>query len=237
MEELDFALDGVWASTKGITLQKPVSFSAAVPRVKKIQIPGRNGDLHIDEGAYNNRTGTALCYALEATKVTSQMDEIMSFLFASKGYRKLEVSDDTDHYWEARVANGGDIAARLGMLNPFSISFDCKPYRRYPSGDTAIVISGNTTITNETGFPAYPLIYVVAASGGSFRIGYGEIDFSDSFTGYIDCADMRAYSALGTSLDHLIAYASYPVLNVGSNSVQLVSGITSMQIYPHWQTL
>ena len=54
MLDTDFFLDGVSARSKGIYCGSPVSFSAAVPRISAVQIPGRSGDLLQDDGGYYN---------------------------------------------------------------------------------------------------------------------------------------------------------------------------------------
>lgn len=249
MLDIDFTLDGVSAKTVGIKLCRPLSFSAAVPRVQTIQIPGRNGDLHIDEGAYNNRTGTAECFALDSTftsgvptaNVTGNMDAVMEFLFSAGGYRKLQADDDTGHYWYARIANAGEIAARLGLLNPFTIEFDCKPYRMVVGGETPVAL--NTVLTNPTGFKAYPLLFVSGA--GTVASGNGSITVLESGDYILDCETCRAVEGgirqggtiwYGGAADDKISSDSYLYLSPRAQGGLTISGLTGY-IMPRWRTL
>ena len=242
MQELDFTLDGVPASSVGIELCKPIVFSAAVPKVTAIEIPGRNGDLHIDDGAFENRTGTAECSVTDILRGSSErMADISAFLFASGGYRKLTVSDDTEHYWYARVSNGAAIASRLGKLNVFGIEFDCKPYRTVNGAEKTIEFPDSSFhIANPTGFRAYPLLYVSASAAGTISNPYGSIKILGATDGemIIDCEDKRAYYSYGRSADHLIKASSFPYFPpIGNNGLVFDSGIISLRVAPRWRTL
>lgn len=236
MQELDFALDGEWASDKGITLSRPVSFSAAVPRTQSINIPGRNGALHIDEGAFNVRSGTVDCYALNVSDVTGKMADIVGWLFQPDGYRKLEVSDDTGHYWYARIVNAGQIAARLSILNPFSIEFECKPFRMVNGSENSIAVDNLTILSNPTKFNAYPILYVDASAEGTISNTYGSIDILAIGSYKIDCEDMRAYRG-SEAVDYLISSEAFPYLPPGASGLSISGGITSLRVAPRWHTL
>lgn len=239
MQELDFSLDGVWASTVGIYLCAPVTFSQAKPRVETISIAGRSGDLHISDGSYDNRTASVECFVLDATNVTLEMKAVMKFLFSDTGYRKLQVSQDTDHYWYARISNAGEIEPRLNILNKFTIEFDCKPFKMVDGSETFVT---ETQFINPTGFEAYPRFKVYSASaGGTIAMVDGYITLTDSVVSsnpmYIDCEDGLAYYNGGTSANNKISCTQFPKFYV-SNSAQTVSltNVTA-DVAPRWRTL
>ena len=247
MPELDFTLDNVSASTKGIIMQNAFKFTPAVSRVQSVQIAGRSGDLHIDEGAFNNRAGVVACYALDSTytsnaptaNVTGKMDAVLAFLFGTPGYRKLQTSDDTGHYWYARVSNGGEISARLGLLNPFSIEFDCKPFRYVVGGETIVDnVTSLTEFVNPTGFNAYPLLYITATGAGAISNDGGQINILDDTHGeiIIDCEDWRAYKSSGTAVDYMIQADAFPYLRPGSDGFTITGNII-VKVSPRYRTL
>ena len=132
-----FYLDGIDATSAGIRLQKPIVFSEAIPITESNTIPGRNGNLIFETGSYENRVGTASCFCLQED-VEMAISSAGRFLMGKKGYRRLETSDDPDHYWLARVVNSPEINMRLKTLAPFKIEFDCKPQRFLKSRVTAV---------------------------------------------------------------------------------------------------
>jgi phage-related protein len=159
-----FYLDGVDARSAGIYLQSPVSFSEAVPVVEAQTIPGRNGDILFYTGSYENRSGSASCFCLQKD-VEKAVSSAGKFLTEKRGYRRLETSNDPDHYWMARVENSPQIAMRLRTLAPFEIGFDCKPQRFLKSGESPVVFTSNGSMFNGSIFNPYgqaalPLVVV-----------------------------------------------------------------------------
>jgi phage-related protein len=241
MQELDFWLDDISALANYISLQSPITFGSISPRVTTVQVVGKSGDLHIDHDAYDNIPGTAKCYAL-AENVSAAMADVNAFLFAQKGYRRLKTSDDILYYREARIANAGEIAARLALLNPFTINFDCKPFRRLISGDDAIFVQSGDVITNPTGFTAEPLIYFSAIDSGTIQIGNYTVTVNSGIPDYavMDCELWTCYpesGAAGYGYNSYISAARYPLLNVGNNTISWTGGVTVSKIVPRWRSL
>lgn len=121
-----FYLDGVSAKSYGIYLQAPIEISGLVPIYEEISIPGRNGTIFRETGAYKNRTAKAKCFCL-CGNVADALRSVDQFLFSSLGYRKLSLSGDMEWYWEAVVTSGPKVEVRAGKLAPFEITFSCKP--------------------------------------------------------------------------------------------------------------
>lgn len=165
-----FYLDGVDARSAGIQLQSPIEFSEAVPIVEAQTIPGRNGDLIWETGSYENRSGSASCFCLQKD-VEKAISSAGRFLLGKNGYRRLETSDDPDHYWLARVENSPRIEQRLRMLAPFEIGFDCKPQRFVKSGENAIIFQQNGSLFNQYGQIALPFITVYYKGDCSLTVG------------------------------------------------------------------
>ena len=165
-----FYLDGIDARSVGIRLQVPIEFSESVPVIKAQTIPGRNGDLIWETGSYENRSGSASCFCLQKD-VEKAVSSAGRFLMGKKGYRRLETSDDPDHYWMARVENSPQIAMRLRTLAPFEIGFDCKPQRFVKSGENPIVFTSNGSLFNHYGQVALPFITVYYKGDCSLTVG------------------------------------------------------------------
>ena len=165
-----FYLDGIDAKSAGIRLQAPIVFSEAVPISEAQTIPGRNGDLIWETGSYENRSGSASCFCLQKD-VEKAVSSAGRFLMGKKGYRRLETSDDPDHYWLARVDNSPQIAMRLRTLAPFEIGFDCKPQRFLKSGGNKVVFTENGSIFNHYMQVALPFISVYYKGDCSLTIG------------------------------------------------------------------
>ena len=236
-----FYLDGVDARSAGRYLQRPIEFSEAVPVVEAQTIPGRNGDLIWETGSYENRGASASCFCLQKD-VEKAVSSAGRFLMGKKGYRRLETSDDPDHYWMARVENSPQIAMRLRTLEPFEIGFDCKPQRFLKSGENSVVFTESVSLFNPYGQVALPLIFlkgsIGANSSGWFKIGDCKVDiwWLDNDGLYLDSDTQNAYNKNGNQNLNINA-PNFPVLNNGENQISWSSNIASVEIIPRWWEL
>ena len=233
-----FYLDGVDARSVGICLQKSIDFSEPVPVSESIQVAGRNGNLTIFSGSFENRRGRAKCYIL-GENVSNLNSGVNGFLLNSQSYKKLETSNDVDHFWMARVANGARIENRKGLLNPFDIEFDCKPQRFLKDGEyelTYILPSGKI-FPNPTAFNAKPIIIVNGVGTGSVSINGVTITIEDvRGTVCIDCESQNAYYGAENRNNDIYA-EEFPELPPGSCEYMFDGGVESISVIPRWWTL
>lgn len=231
-----FYLDGIDARSAGIQLQAPIEFSEAVPIVEAQTIPGRNGDLIWETGSYENRSGSASCFSLQKD-VEKAISSAGRFLMGKKGYRRLETSDDPDHYWMARVENSPQIAMRLRTLAPFEIGFDCKPQRFVKSGESAIIFQSAGSIINQYGQIALPLITLYGQGAGTLTIGdcVVEVKALDGIL-YLDGDTQNAYNDNGNQNLNINAPV-FPVLGDEEIPIAFSGGIERVEIIPRWWEL
>ena len=231
-----FYLDGIDARSAGIQLQAPIEFSEAVPIVEAQTIPGRNGDLIWETGSYENRSGSASCFCLQKD-VEKAISSAGRFLMGKKGYRRLETSDDPDHYWLARVENSPQISMRLRTLAPFEIGFDCKPQRFVKSGENAIVFTKSGSFFNQYGQIALPFITLYGRGAGRLTVGdcVVEVKALDG-TLYLDSDTQNAYNGNGNQNMNINAPV-FPVLCNGEIPIAFSGGIERVEIIPRWWEL
>lgn len=231
-----FYLDGVNAKSAGIYLQKPIVFGEAVPNIEYQEIPGRNGALVFDTGSYGNRIGSASCFCLQEDAETA-ISSAGRFLMGKNGYRRLETSDDPNHYWMARVENSPQIAMRLRTLAPFDISFDCKPQRFVKSGENAVVFTESGSLFNQYGQTALPLITIYGHGAGTLTIGDCVVDVKglDEML-YIDSDTQNAYNDNGNQ-NMKINAPTFPTLTDGETQIAFSGGIERVEIVPRWWEL
>jgi phage-related protein len=231
-----FYLDGVDARSAGIQLQAPIEFSEAVPVVEAQTIPGRNGDLIWETGSYENRSGEASCFCLQKD-VEKAISATGRYLMAKKGYRRLETSDDPDHYWMARVENSPQIAMRLRTLAPFEIGFDCKPQRFLKSGENAIIFQEDGSLFNQYGQIALPLITLYGKGAGLLTIGNCIVEVKElDGVLYLDSETQNAYNDSGNQNLNINA-PTFPILADGEINIAFTGGIERVEIIPRWWEL
>lgn len=231
-----FYLDGIDAQSAGIYLQKPIVFSEAVPNIESKTIPGRNGDLIFDTGSYKNRSGSASCFCLQED-VETAISSAGRFLMRKKGYRRLETSDDPNHYWMARVGNSPQMEMRIRVLAPFDISFDCKPQRFVKSGENKTSFTASGSISNQYGQTALPLITLYGNGAGTLTIGscVVEVIGLDEVL-FLDSDTQNAYNNNGNQNMNINA-PTFPILPDGETQITFSGGIERVEIVPRWWEL
>lgn len=245
MEHHELWLDDVSNNDIGVELQGALVISAPEPRVQTISVPGRNGDLHIYDGSYKNRTGTVGAYVYRPEYVKSAFGSIQKWLLGSQGYRRLTTNDDADHYMMARVVNGAEVAARMQKIAPFTLAFDLMPQRFLTSGEQAIEVTGNITLRNPTEYTSKP-IYVIKGSGNvQISVNGSTLNFEGLATPnyysdivYYDTETKSAYVPQGSALTVLPPTVSGELHLVGGeNAISLTGDIEYVQIIPRWWEL
>lgn len=248
-----FYIDGVDARNFGIHLQKPIEFSEAIPIVDRQSIPGRNGDLIFETGAYENRTAIASCFCLQKD-VEKALSAAGRFLMSKHGYRRLETSDDPDHFWLARIENSPAISKRMRMLAPFDITFDCKPQRFLKCGENSIILENSEGVLvdklyNPYGFPALPLLHakwsvasdkhqLVAVFSGETEERSVAIFGINGDEVYVDCDTHNIYNDSGNQNRYVTVY-DFPNLDSGLTSINsaMSPNLEYFEIIPRWWEL
>lgn len=143
-----FTFNGTSTAQLGLIVSGVSIFGAGSRKVEKAGIPGRNGDLQIELGGFNNYT---VRYTVSITNnFTTTAQQIREWLLESKGYCDLT---DTYHPDEIRKACfNSDIEFTTSMLYKYgqaSIQFDCLP-ERYLTTNTPITTTATADTTTDT---------------------------------------------------------------------------------------
>lgn len=221
----------------GIYIDASQSFNKPEKRSETFAIPGRSGDLLIDEQTFANVVIPYPCY--ERGTFPAAFNSIVNMLSAIKGYMRIQCSNDPTHYRLGRfIVPETPTAKRVGNKDGyFNLSWDCKPQRYLTSGETAQTFTASGTITNPTRHASQPLIRVYGT--GKLTVGDVEITIARN-TNYIDidCELMDCFRGT-TNLNADVTFSGndFPVLNAGGNNVTLGSGITQAIITPRWWEL
>lgn len=230
-----FVFDGVSSHDVGIQLQSSVTLSAAEPSVEKTTVPGRNGDIVYFDGSFGNRTVTANCFVLGAI-THDALTAISKWCAKNAGYRKFEYSEWPEYYMMARAIATPDISARIRLVAPFALEFDCKPQRYLKSGDIPIDLTEPGALYN-SGMPANPIITVNGSGAGVITVGDTSVTLNDIDEYLVlDCETQNAYK--GAENKNATIYAlEFPTLPQGKTLITWSGGISSISVVPRWWTL
>lgn len=233
MRNLTF--NGITSNSLGVAISGEGSFDSPSRDRTILTIPGRNGDLIIDNGRFANITVTYPAFVFGDLPATAA--QIRAWLMSPLGYARLEDDYHPDEFRQAIFSGtvGFDTTA-WNQHAEFEIKFNCKPQRFLKSGETPVSVASGGTITNPTAFTALPRIQVTASGGvnGSVTINGKTVTISDApfTTVFLDCDAQECYSA-GNNLNQYMS-GEFPTLTAGANTVSFDGNIDLVAITPRW---
>lgn len=219
----------VWISGGG-------TYDAPERDVSMITVPGRNGDLTMDNGRFKNVTMTYPAFIPK--DFPQNFAAFRSFMKSKIGYQRLEDTYDPDVFYQAIMVDNFDPeTTALNRAASFNITFNRKPQRWLKSGQKfGTTITSNYTIHNPTDYEALPIIRVVGT--GTFYVGDAAVEV-DVNTVYTDInSDIQdCYYGLNNLNGNVIMLSGhFPTLPPGNTTIN-PGTVTSLQIQPNWWTI
>ena len=136
----------------------------AARRGELITIPGRNGVIIREDGAYDTYSQTfQIWFRNTLNRDTFQTArDVAEWLLGASGFCRLEDTYEPEHFRLARFVGPLNVETVLKNHGRATLEFDVQPQRYLKSGETPISYAGDSTttfsITNPTQFEARPLL-------------------------------------------------------------------------------
>lgn len=222
-----------------LKVEKPASSHFPARRYQTYTIPGRNGDLHVDEGVFQNYIQSYQCWYYTKNMTNDDAHAIKQWLLAKFSYQRLVDSSDPDRYRLAKILDSVEIENRGNIVGRFTVNFSCDPRSFSTHGDQPISVDRPTVLQND-GFPALPIIKVYGTGDGTITVGAVTVElFSLSGDITLDCEMQNAYRDVGGVLENMnmhIYAPEFPVLAPGENPISWTGGVERVEIIPRWWT-
>lgn len=203
----DLIFNGRAISSFGLQVGDSSEWWATPERdIEHISVPGRSGDLLIDNGRFNNME---LTFEINKVKSGGSFMELANFLASEPGYHKLTISDDTSHYrlasFESMMQPTFGQMRRTGRA---SISFNCQP-QRFVTEDEAglpfgISEDGVEDFIIMGSFPSKPLFVFDNPTGTDSGIHYSRLSIDGLPSGSTAARETFTFDVSGsTDMDQI----------------------------------
>lgn len=127
-------------------------FDKPVRDVSTLQIPGKDGDIVLDNGRFNN---VDRVYVVQIHGIANA-NRLLGTLSAMTGYNRLVDGYEPDFYFEAKIKSV-NVDRWVGEYVKATIVFDRKPYKMYLSGEIPATIKTIYWETNTRYYVEYSL--------------------------------------------------------------------------------
>lgn len=230
-----FVFNGYSSKDYGVYISGLNTFGGAERDVDVISVPGRNGDLTIDNGRFRN---IPIVYpAFIYDQFDQNVAAFRNILLSARGFKRLEDSYHPLEYRRARYV--GPFAPEVVdwlAAGEFEIEFDCDPRRFLKKGEEELTLTTGSSIKNPTMFDAKPLIRVYGTGTMTVNGISVTVSTANSYTD-IDCELQEAYKGSTNCNGNItLTNGEFPYLSPGANTITF-TGFSQFKIKPNWWTI
>ena len=185
----------------GIYVTGDAVYNAPERAVERVSVPGRNGDIIIDQGHWNNIEVSYPCgtFAETASDFATKIATLRNAIVSQIGYQRLSDTYNDNEYRMADASAGFDVTPTLGRAGEFTLTFNCKPQRWLMSGEATVTVADGDTLVNPSLYESYPLLAVDGYGTVGFN-GY-EIELNNDVLGNVWIQQGGRYNSLSAELD------------------------------------
>lgn len=125
----------------GIQVEHPPGYQTPARDYETVHVPGRNGDILIDNGSYQNVSREyEIAVGKEDGDFAEMANRIAEWLYSAPGYARLEDSYEPGYYRMAACQEGITVENLEQHAGRTKAVFNCKPQRFLKSGDEAVEV-------------------------------------------------------------------------------------------------
>ncbi|MCC0638386.1 distal tail protein Dit [Clostridioides sp. ES-S-0001-02] len=218
--------------------------------IEKISVVGRNGDLTIDNGSFENFTLEIDCdIDAQSTDIEEVSTKLKTWLQKDFSYKKLFVNT-TDFYYLAYCSNKLDISRIAKNFGEVLLQFDCMPFRYVNNDNEKIIldtINKNSTAITNFYRESFPEFFIEATGDIKIKINTQSVELRGIMENgilsdlIIDSEQMNVYRI--NKENNIIInennklFSDFPVLEEGENKISWEGNIKSIKINPRWNIL
>lgn len=229
-----------------VFVRKKNTFDRTGRDLSFISIPGRDGDIVIDNKKHQN---IEIEYELSLfASQHSELSENENFFYSLEDMKRVLVeggkyynlydSYTPGYYRKACLTKGLSVDnGEHWSVGQFALTFNCKPFLYRIDGDEKQTITAkNTVLYNPEMYDSLPYIKIYGNGDIYLHIGGGQYNFLN-VTGFVECDSdsMNVYKQM-TNKNNDYQANSFPVLSPGNNTISWYGNVSKIEITPRWRT-
>lgn len=230
-----FTWNGTNSRDKGLFLQEMPLIVRPEERVEHVTIPGRSGELTITEGVdvFNS-------YIQTVHVLVDSLEHVKDIQYWLTGDGYVTFSCEPLRKQRARVINAVEFKkySRNSSFWEADVQFYCEPLKQALTEDVINITESGQQVENPGDVASRPQITVIGGSGNvTIRIGTRSINLKSlTDTVIVDCEAEWVTDDEGEPLPNIYT-GSFPIIGVGTKTVQVTGTFTKLEIQPRWRYL
>lgn len=228
-----FIFDGQASSDFGLLISDKDIYSAPARDVSFVSVPGRNGDVIIDNNRYENIN---VSYTVSFRHLSTR-STVLKLWLCKSGYYCLTDTYQPEYFRMAAFSSNLKIDELIRNVGKAQLVFNCKPFMYSFAGQEKITLTAEGIITNPEAFTSEP--YIKITGSGNVTLSIGNKSYSMTAIGpciELDSELMAAYRG-STLCNNKINFTEFPTLLPGDNNISWTGSVAKVEIVPRWRTL
>ncbi len=222
----------------GAAVLSKTPYNAPAPDITLQAIPGRSGDLIIDNGRYKNVNVGYTCAIVTPGEFSRAAQKIRAALLSQgNGYKQLKDSYDTAYFRLATISSETKIEQQGKNDGKLTVTFNCQPWRYSQVGQQINTYTAGFTVKNPEAFSSLPYFKIYGSGAVTLSVNGKNFPIS-SIDGYVEIDSETLNTHKGTVNKNATASsADYPIFQTGNNAVSWSGSVTAIHVKPRWRTL
>lgn len=234
----------------GILIRNKQTFDAPKRDIDFVSVPGRDGDLLIDNGRYPNVDMTygimLVAPSINPLNPNENIDlaeaskAVRQWLMSNYNYYQLIDSYDPDYFRLAVFSGDIKLETKNTSIAYSDIKFNCKPYRYRIDGQKNLTTNASAlTLFNPESLFSLPRITV--KGNGTLTITVNSVTYTVTNvvnSVIIDSEMMNIYNPnQSTNYNRYASFSTFPKLKSGTNTITPGTNVTGIDIIPRWRCM
>ena len=223
-----FTYKGITSRDMHLRVENELELSSTERDIELIEIPGRDGDLVLDNGRFKSVVKTFPCILVPPPKkdVESLVHPIHQWLACDVGYHDLLLEDDREFVYQGIIDNPVTTNKILSHLGKTVISFRLHPIKYLKTSLIEEPLTNGMTLTNPFGIEAKPMIRMIGNGNMTLTIGGRELVLQGIAGGCLIDSDTHTIMSLDgrvTLFERM--FSPFPILKPGNNVINFPTHI------------
>lgn len=218
-----FIFNDVNSKDRGVIVNNLPPISKPERSFEEINVPGRNGNLYIDNKCYNSFQYEITCTLMPGSNIRT----IAQWL---NGLGKLTICTELDKFYNVVIKNQIDFEQVYRVCNEFTIIFDVNPIA-YSVREKELTLTNNTQfIIKESTYEIKPYLKISGSGNITLTINNKSVVLK-SIQEYIelDCELEEAFKE-NENCNSKVECDEFPILIPGQNSISWIGTVSAIEI-------
>lgn len=223
----------------GLEMLTELTIENAVRDVEIVEIPGKNGDIVIDNGRYKSVAFSPKFIMWKKSNFMSfeeQQNALTDLMTGAYGYSEMTILGNSNYTYMARVVDEVRITLDDEVSAEVEINFSLKPIKYITSGLNTVNLVNGAILNNIGKVSSNPMIVLTGTGNVTLTLGSKTVVFKNITDGVVVDFEHKTVTNLDKNSPKWETLYTWPLpsIPVGSNKISWDNSGFKISMIPRW---